>query len=200
MDIKFGWRTALLLALGVMLSGASRELRAQSILTDALAWLPPQTVAFEYSRTSDLRSLPDYASLRAHYLGRNLRALEESLAKLGIQEGDINEMVLGWQVVAGTKMQYEGIATGQFDEQSMSQQAAVARISPETVEGVKAYCFPSDPNRTCVAVVDNALGVFGPLNNLDAMLKARAGSGPSIASNTKFTERASYCRIHSALW
>jgi hypothetical protein len=87
-------------------------------------------------------------------------------------------------------MRYEGIASGQFDGNSVSAQAAASAIAPHAVDGVSAYCFSSDPNQTCIAVVSSSTGVFGPLAYLDAMLKARGGSGTGIASNQQFTERA----------
>lgn len=191
---------AFILALGVILSGATVTIQAQDLVSDALAWLPSQTVALEYSDPSALRSLPGYASLRAHYLGRNLRALESSLGKLGIQESDIDQMVLGWQIDAGSKMRYEGVATGQFDAASLRRNAAAARIAPHTVQGFPAYCFPQDPNLTCVTVLDNTLGVFGPLPYLEAMLKARAGNGPSIASNARFARLVRDATSDNPIW
>ncbi|MGH9435817.1 MAG: hypothetical protein ACRD06_07435 [Terriglobia bacterium] len=190
----------MLLALGVFLTGAPRALRAQTLLTNALSWFPQQTIALEYSNTSALRSLPDYASLRSHFLGKNLRTLEGSLAQIGIHEDDVDQMVLGWQSGAGKDMRYEGIATGEFSAESVARQAAVAKIPPHPVAGFQAYCFPQDPNRTCVAVVDGSLGVFGPLPYLEGMLKARTGDGPSIASNAQFTKFVRDSQSDAPIW
>ena len=193
-------RVSLLLALGVTLSGAGGVLHAQNLVGDALAWFPAQTVALEYSNPSVLRTLPGYDSLRAHYLGKNLRALEASLEKLGIDENDINQMVLGWQAGTGSEMRYEGIAAGQFDAGSISRNAAEAKLRPQNVDGSSVYCFAEDPNRTCVTVVDATLGVFGPLPYLEAMLKARAGNGPSVASNSSFADFVRSAESDDPIW
>lgn len=193
-------RAAFFLMLGVFLTGAPPALHAQTILTDALSWFPQQTVALEYSHPSTLRSLPNYASLRSHYLGKNLRTLESSLAELGINENDVDEMVLGWQIDSGKKMRYEGVATGQFSADSVARQAAIAKMAPHPVEGFQAYCFPQDPNLTCIAVVDGSLGVFGPLPYLEGMLKARTGDGPSIASNDQFTKFVRDAQSDAPIW
>lgn len=193
-------RTALFLMSGVFLTGVPRALYAQTLLTNALSWFPQQTVALEYSDASTLRSLPDYASLRSHYLGKNLRTLESSLAQIGIREGDVDQMVLGWQTGVGKGMRYEGIATGEFSADSVARQAAIAKIAPRAVGGFQAYCFPQDPNQTCVAVVDGSLGLFGPLPYLEGMLKARAGDGPSIASNVQFTQYVRNAQSDAPIW
>ncbi|MGH9354242.1 MAG: hypothetical protein ACRD2G_19105, partial [Terriglobia bacterium] len=193
-------QAAILLALALVSMGAVRTARAQDIVSNALAWLPAQTVALEYSHPSVLRSLPAYQSLRAHYLGKNLRALESSLEQLGIRDTDIDEMVLGWQTGAGSKMSYEGIATGQFDAATISHNAAAAKMAPRSVDGAAVYCFPQDPNHTCVTVVAGTLGVFGPLPFLEGMLKARSGEGPSIASNQQFTQYARDAQSQDPIW
>lgn len=179
---------------------AVRTAKAQDIVNEALSWLPAQTVALEYSNPSVLRSLPAYPSLRAHYLGKNLRALETSLARLGIHESDIDQMVLGWQTGTGSKMTYEGLATGQFDASTISHNAAASKMTPRMVEGSAVYCFPQDPNSTCVTVVDATTGVFGPLAFLDQMLKAHAGNGPDIASNSQFTQYARAAQSQDPIW
>lgn len=193
-------RIALAAVFVVTILSAGATLRAQSLLTDALSWFPPSTTALEYSRPATLRGLSNYESLRARFLGRNLKTLESSLAKLGIHEEDIDEMVLGWQSGAGKEMKYEGVALGRFDPARTAQQAAASGIKPHTVAGLKAYCFASDPNSSCVSVIDNSLGVFGPLPALESMLKARSGNGPSVAANTQFTDLARAAQTDAPIW
>lgn len=192
------WQAAIVVA--ALCFSTALPAGAQDLLTDALSWLPSQTVALEYSRPSVLRTLPAYSSLRTRYLGKNLRALESSLARLGIHDSDVNEMALGWQTGPGSAMTYEGIATGQFDASTISRNAAASKMTPQKVEGFPVYCFPQDPNRTCVTVVDATLGVFGPLPFLSQMLKARAGSGPSIASNTQFVDFVRSSQTQDPIW
>lgn len=184
----------------IMILGAGNVLQAQSLLTDALSWLPPQTIALEYSRPATLRSLSNYQSLRSRFLGRNLKSLESSLAKLGIHEEDIDEMVLGWQSGAGKEMRYEGLALGRFDPARTAQQAAAAGIKPHRLGDFNAYCFAADPNSSCVAVMDSSMGVFGPLAELQSMLNARSGNGPSIATNTQFTDFVHSAEGDAPIW
>ncbi|MDE3179744.1 MAG: hypothetical protein KGM47_08795 [Acidobacteriota bacterium] len=193
-------RAGVVIALGIVLVILPESLRAQTILTNALSWFPQQTVALEYANVSSLRSLPDYASLRDHYLGKNLRTLESSLAELGIQEDDVQEMVLGWQNDGQGKVRYVGIASGQFDPESVRQRAAAGKIPAHRLGGLQAYCFPADPNLTCVTVLNSSLGVFGPLPSLEEMISARAGDGPSMASNRQLTDFVHQAESDAPIW
>jgi hypothetical protein len=190
------------LAVGVMLIviGVTRPLEAQDLLSESLSWFPPQTIALEYSNPSTLRNLPNYESLRAHYLGRNLKTLEASLTKLGIHESDIDEMTLGWEAASGQTMQYEGLATGRFDVASTDRHAASAGIVGHPVEGFKAYCLPSDPNSSCIIILDSSLGMFGPLPILQGMLRARQGQGLTIGSNVQFTDLVHSAQSDAPIW
>lgn len=193
-------KAGLVAAVAIIASATPRSLHAQTVLADALAWLPQRTVALEYSRVSTLRTLPDYSTLRARFLGKNLRALESSLAALGIQETDIDELVLGWQTDAGKTMRYEGVASGNFNTRSVRSGAAAAKITPRSVGGIPVYCFPKDPNRTCIAVLDGSLGVFGPLPYLESMLKARAGEAPGLASDRDFASYVQNAESDAPIW
>lgn len=194
-------KTVVCTALLVVLGSFPYALRAQTILTDALSWFPPQTIALEYSQVSTLRSLPDYQTLRSRFLGKNLRALDSSLAALGLREADIDQMVLGWQG-GGSKsaMHYHGIASGTFSAESVRQHAAKSRISSQVVDGVTMYCLPQDPNRTCIAVLDGALGIFGPLPDLKSMLAARAGKANGLSSNTAFSSYVRNAQSDAPIW
>src|SRR6516162_6977681 len=114
--------------------------RAQDIVREALASFPPQTIRLEYSRPAKLRELPDYQSLRTRYAGENLRSLEASLSKLGIEEESIDELVLGWQA-GGTGMTLEGLAGGHFNPGDMARRASNKQLHPVPVSDFKAYCF-----------------------------------------------------------
>jgi len=193
------WRAGLLLAFACALS-APRSLRAQDLVSEAISWFPSQITALEFSDLSSLRALPDYQSLRTRYLGRNLRTLEASLSRLGIREEDVDAMVLGWQSLPKRKTQYEGLAAGRFDAAALDHRAVASGLTAQLVDGHKAYCLPSDPNSTCVAVIDDSLGIFGPLPVLEGMLKAHDDAGPGLASNRQFTHLVRSAQSGDPIW
>ena len=88
-------------------------LRAQDLVKDALQSFPTQSVRLEYSNSAKLRKLPDYTVLRQRYLGPQLQKLEKSLSQLGIQESDVDELVLGWQA-GSSGLDLNGLALGRF--------------------------------------------------------------------------------------
>lgn len=180
-------KVVIVMALIPVLFGGARMLHAQEIVNNALSWLPNQTTALEYANLSSLRSLPNYKSLRARYLGEKLQALESSLARLGIHENDISETMLAWGKNNG-KTEYGGIAAGQFDSAMIAQSAAAANIKPRMVQGLATYCISPDPQVACVAVLSDSMGIFGPVSYVNAILMARAGQSPSMAQNGNLSQ------------
>ncbi len=174
--------------------------RSQDVVSDAVAWLPPGTIALEYSDATALRGLPDYQTLRRHFLGRNLQSLENSLATIGIAESDINQLVLAWQSGNGKAFQLEGLATGTFDPDVMAQRASAAGIKPANVDGSKAYCVAAGSSQTCVVVLQGSLGIFGPLPVLNAMLQARAGTGSGLAGGGNLAALVQGARANAPIW
>jgi len=126
------------LMLGLAFSLMTATGRAQDLVKEALASFPLDTVRLEYSSPAKLRNLPDYATLRRRYLAPGLRSLEAQLASLGIQESDINEVVLGW-APSGEKLGLEGVAEGRFDPQAMARRAAAAGISSTPVGSKQSF-------------------------------------------------------------
>lgn len=191
----------LAITLALAICGAANSARSQTLLTDALSWFPPQTVSLQYSQPAMLTNLPNYQSLRARYLGRNLRILEQSLESLGIHESDIDQMVLGFESASGNEMQYDGLATGRFDAQDLARRAAASGIAPHSLGQDAAYCLPQDPNHTCIAVIEaGTIGLFGPLPILQSIVKARDDQGSSIASNTRFIALARSAQSSAPIW
>lgn len=186
--------------LAAILLCAAAPARSQDIVSDALAWFSPQTVSIEYSNPATLRGLPNYQSLRNRYLGQDLQRLEHSLAQLGIQESDIQELVLGWQATGGKGFQYEGVATGAFDPESIARNAAAAGLAPSHVNGHSAYCFARTAGSTCVSVVAGSVGIFGPLSALQNMLKARDAQAPSAGSNSEFAQLVENAKSDVPIW
>jgi hypothetical protein len=195
---KFKWTTATI-ALGIVLL-AGGTAHSQDIVGDALAWMPPGTVSLEYSNPATLRGLPNYQSLRARYLGKDLQGLESALAKLGIHETDIQELVLGWQTTPGKGFRYEGIATGALDPQAIARSASASGINASNVDGNKVYCFSANAGSTCVAVVEGSIGLFGPLTGIQRMLKARKGEVSGVSSNTQFAQLVEDAKSDAPIW
>jgi hypothetical protein len=190
----------MMLAVFVVLISSVMPARSQDIIGDALAWLPPGTVSLEYSNPATLRGLPDYQALRARYLGRDLQGLESALAKLGVHETDIQELVLGWQMMPGKGFRYEGIATGALDPNVIAQRAAASGISASKVAGNTAYCFAANAGSTCVAIVEGSIGLFGPLAVLQEMLKAQGGNGAETSSNAQLTRLVQQAKSDAPIW
>jgi hypothetical protein len=197
---RYGVRcTVAALALAILIC-CPRLARSQDVVSDAVAWFPPGTVALEYSDASALRGLPDYQTLRQHFLGRNLQALEQSLSALGITEGDINQLVLGMQAENGNMFEFEGVAAGTFDPQTVAQHATSSGLAATKVGSSTAYCLASKSAQTCVAILQGSLGVFGPLPVLSAMLKARAEAGTGQGGSSPLAQLVQNGRADAPIW
>jgi hypothetical protein len=173
--------------------------RAEDIVKEALASFPPQTVRLEYSRPAKLRELPDYQSLRTRFAAESLRSLEASLLKLGIEEKDIDELVLGWQAGEGG-MALEGVVAGHFNPEDLARRAATQKLAPKPVSDFKAYCFGEEPASTCVLAFDQTRGALGSLSALTALVEARQGSGASIGSDSRFTALVNQAHTDDPIW
>ncbi|MGH9432116.1 MAG: hypothetical protein ACRD3T_11290 [Terriglobia bacterium] len=174
-------------------------LRSQQITRDALASFPPQTLAVEYSRPATLRTLPNYSVLRARYVGAELQKLENSLAKLGIQEGDIGELLLGWQP-GPSAMKMEGLASGRFDPQAIGRQAQAHSIHSQLVGDDRAYCMTDDPEADCILIFGKDAGAFGTLASLQAMARTRSGESPSLGSDPVFSKLVGEVSGNAPIW
>jgi len=174
------------MVLGLAILAAGRAASAQELVKEGLASFPPDTIRLEYSNVAKLRALPDYATLHKRYLAPSLRTLETQLASLGIQESDINEVVLAWQL-AGDGMSFEGLASGRLDPQAMARQAATQSITTLPAGSATAYCFGTTDTAPCVAPLGGSLGAFGTLDKLRALVGARSGQTANLRSNDAFT-------------
>ena len=174
-------------------------LRAQDIVKDALASFPPQTIRLEYSRSSKLRALPNYARLHQRYVGPWLGKLEASLEQIGIREEDVDELVLGWEAGTG-EMNLYGLATGRFNPKTTAQIADSHSLTPTQVAGLPAYCLEAGVAGTCVAVLKESRGAFGKLGSLTSLLEARSGQGVGLDSDQRFVKLATEARSESPIW
>lgn len=173
--------------------------QGQDLVKESLTSFSPQTVRVEYSRLAKLRSLPNYQNLRQRFVGPRLRAMEESFAKLGVQEGDIDEIMLGWK--PGTSMMdLEGMVVGRFTAKGVSDRASAAGVSPATIAGLPAFCVGGESSSNCMVVIQNSLGAFGPPEPLTAMVEARGGLAPGLSTNERFAKLVNEAQKESPIW
>lgn len=186
---------------GIILAALTIPLAAQGqdLVKESLASFSPQTVRVEYSRLTKLRSLPNYQNLRQRFVGPRLRAMEESFAKLGVQEGDIDEIVLGWRP-GSSMMELEGMVVGRFTAKGVSDRASAAGISVATIGGLPAFCAGAESASNCMVVIQNSLGAFGPPEPLTAMLEARQGQAPGLSTNERFAKLVNEAQKEAPIW
>ncbi len=188
---------ASILLLSLMLLPGSAP--GASLVDDALASFPPQTVRVEYSSPTKLRALPNYAKLRERYLGPRLAKLESSLSDLGVVETDVDELVLGWRSAAES-MDLYGFAKGRFNSSVIAERAKARNLEPETIAGRTAYCLEAGLAASCIVLLDKSVGAFGTLGTLTALLDARAGAAPALRSNARFTNLLKLARTETSIW
>jgi hypothetical protein len=182
--------------LGLLVPGT---IRAQDAAKEALASFSPQTIRLEYSNLAKLRTLPNYDSLRQRYVGPRLKELEDSLSQLGVQEADVDEIVLGWQP-GSEKMELDGLVAGRFNPQTLADRAAAQGLSSSTVDGAPVYCLGSESTATCVAVLNDSLGAFGSLHNLGTILETRSGAAASLMSNERVVKLVGEVQGRAPIW
>jgi hypothetical protein len=185
--------------LGALLAGCPGMSRAQSLVQEALSSFPAGTIRIEYSHPAVLRSLPNYRALRQRYEGPRLQELEDSFAKLGIQESDVDELVLGWQT-ADQQWAFYGLTAGRFNAQTMASQASAEGIVKVEMGGHTAYCVGSDSEANCVVLLGESLGAFGSESSLRAILAARGGTASSLGSNGVFVKYVQEAETKTPIW
>lgn len=174
-------------------------LEAQSLVSESLASFPRETIRLEYTDAAKLRTLPNYSSLRQRYVGAALKNLEGSLAQLGIQESDVNELALGWRA-GSTGLELDGLASGRFDSGTIAERAAARQMLPTQIAGGSAYCLGKEAASMCVTVLGPSLGAFGAPDMLGRILAARAGNGANLNSNEKFVKLVKDAPTRATIW
>lgn len=170
---------------------------AQDLMNTALSSFPAGTVRVEYSSPAKLRALPDYATLSKRYVGPNLLALENDLARLGVQQEDVDDLVIRWH---GASLHLSGMAQGRFDPKTVADRAAAQGLAATPVGGASAYCLGAGAGGNCVVILSESLGAFGALDSLGAIMKARAGTSPNAASDAGFAKDVEEARTDAAIW
>ncbi len=179
--------------------GTSTAIQAQDLVKDALASFPRQTVRLEYSHPSKLRTLPNYATLRQRYVGRQLEGLEASLSELGIHEDDVDELAMGWEPSA-QGMEFFGLAAGRFSSKQVAAAAAARDLSATPLAGQPAYCLKAGLGGNCVVLFSESRGAFGSLAVLTTLVEARGGQGVSLNSNERFKKLVSEAPGNASVW
>ena len=170
-----------------------------NLADEALASFPPQTIRVEYSSPARLRALPNYESLRQRYLGAALAKLEVSLTQLGVTEGDVDELILGWRP-SSAGMDLYGFGTGRFNTATIAARAKERNLEPENLSGHTIYCLEAGLSASCVAILDKSLGAFGTLGTLSSLLDARGGSAVALNTSSRFVTLMKSARTAAPIW
>lgn len=174
-------------------------LKAQELVREALASFPHDTLRVEYSHPAVLRSLPDYAALRQRYEGPRLQELEDSFSSLGIQESDVQELMLGWRVAEG-EWAFFGLALGRFDARGLANRAADQGLTPFKIGDIQAFCPGSESSANCLVPLGDSLGAFGTRQVLSAMMDVRAGKSAGLGSDNNFVKLVNGAGTKGSIW
>ena len=192
-------RTVLMLLAVMVLAGIPWKAAAQDFVTTALSGLPTQTLRVESSSPSKLRKLSNYKNLRGKFLGPRLQQLESTLDQIGIHEDDIDDLLIGWKP-GDKEMDLYGYASGHFDKAGVANRASAQNLTPTPISGQQAYCLTAGVAGTCVVILDNSLGAFGPLSTLTTLLEAHEGQAPSLNSDPRFTSLLGDVNKGAPIW
>ena len=192
---RMGLITVLLAASGI----AANPIFGQQLGKEAMSSFPARTIQIEYSSPAKLRTLPNYDTLRQRYMGPWLKELETSLKQLGVQESDVDELILGW-ASDGTQKELYGLATGRFDPKVLGERAAERHIAPETIGAKTGYCLGAGLETPCVVVLGNSEGAFGTLSALSEMMDVRGGARPSLGSDAQFANAVAEAKSGAPIW
>ena len=190
----FTWAVLAMIAAGPFGGPAAVD----DLVREALGRFPRQTSHFEVCELTRMRSLPSYASLRERFMGGDVQQLVSSLATLGVRDEDVNRLALG----AGPGpqgLQLYGVAQGRFDLRTIMAGAQAAGIEPLRINGYAAYCFGGSTNSPCIAILNEARGVFGSRDMVDFMLYATEGTD-SLANDPIVSARAARAPADAAIW
>jgi len=153
---------------------AACSLRAE-IVSQAMLAFPAKTESIEYDNLYELRLLPAYNSLRQRFAGKQLDDARAALAKLGVNESQVHEIVMGTSPAG-----FYGLVAGTFSGAQAVKSAQKNGIWPHVADNEKIFC----PNGTsCVVFLEDSLAAFGPLDQLKMILETRLGVTPRLSSN-----------------
>ena len=192
-------RTLLSVLTVMVLAGWAQNSAGQDFVSTAMAGFPTQTLRVEYSSPAKLRKLPNYQSLHERYVGPRLQQLEGSLAQIGVREEDIDELMIGWKP-GDKQMDLYGFASGHFDKAQVASRAAEQNLTPTPIGDQQAYCLQAGVTGTCIVILENSLGAFGPLTDLTSILDAHGGQVPGLNTDARFTQLLNDVNKDSPIW
>jgi hypothetical protein len=171
----------------------------QDLVAKALSSFPADTIRLEFSSPATLRKLPNYASLREHYMGPRLKELVDSMAELGMAETDVDQLVLGWDA-DGSDLNLYGFAGGNFRASVLDARAAERNLPPQQIGGKAGYCLGAGLASECVVVLSPTEGAFGTLATLSQIMQTLNGGGNSIGSNDSFAKAVKQEQTGAPIW
>jgi hypothetical protein len=189
-------RCALALVLTLWMAGQGQ---AEGLAKEALASFSSDTIRVEYASAAKLRSLPNYEELRQKFVGPRLRDLEKSFAGLGVGEREIDEIILGWRP-GDSMMELSGLVAGRFTARQISERAGAEGITSSAVGNSQAYCAGAGATASCLVVLRDGLGLFGPERALNQMLDVRDGSAVGLAADSRFAQFMNEPGAASPIW
>jgi hypothetical protein len=160
------------LAIGMLAAACGSSLRAD-LLSEAVLCFPAQTEYVEYDNLATLRTLADYNTLRQRFSGKPLEDAKAALARLGIQESQVHEVVTG-----SSANGFYGVVAGTFSGDAAASSARNKGLGTR-VEDSHAFCPGSG---TCIAFLEDSLAAFGSIGQLKEMLEARQGIVARLSS------------------
>ena len=128
-----------------------------------------------------------------------MQQLESTLDQIGIHEDDIDDLMIGWKP-GDKEMDLYGYASGHFDKAQVASRAAAQNLTPTPISGQQAYCLTAGVTGTCVVILDNSLGAFGPLSSLTTLTETHAGQSPSLNSDPRFTSLMGDVNKDAPIW
>lgn len=188
------WTLTLILVLVFSVQGNAQELAREAMRT-----FSSDTIRVEYANPSKLRALPNYEGLKQKFVGPRLQELEGSFAKLGVGEKNINEVMLAWKPGSST-MELSGLVAGRFTARQIADGAASNGIAATPMGIDETYCVGSGAASSCLVVLRDSLGIFGPENSLRQMLDVRDGTAAGLASDSRFAQFLGEPEAQSPIW
>lgn len=97
-------------------------------------------------------------------------------------------------------MDLYGYASGHFSKSQVATTAAANNLTPTPISGQAAYRLTAGITGTCVVILEDSLGAFGPLSTLSTLLDTHAGQAPSLNSESRFSSLLGEVNKNAPIW